>query len=45
MAHAGRRDGLRDGQPLRPDGSNAVPTQLTNNDALVTPTIGIVVEF
>lgn len=34
-----------DGQFVRPDGSNAVPTQLTNNDALVTPTIGIIVEF
>ncbi|UOQ97990.1 TonB-dependent receptor [Hymenobacter sp. 5317J-9] len=34
-----------DGQPLRPDGSNAVPILLPDSDALVVPTIGFIVEF
>ncbi|WP_324671260.1 TonB-dependent receptor [Hymenobacter sp. GOD-10R] len=34
-----------DSQPVRPDGSNAIPILLTNNDATVLPTIGFIVEF
>ena len=34
-----------DGQPLRANGSNAVPTLLPNDDPQVTPTIGFIVEF
>ena len=34
-----------DGQPLRPDGRNANPILLANNDALVVPTLGFIVEF
>ena len=34
-----------DGQPLRPDGSNAVPILLPDSDALVVPTIGFIIEF
>ena len=34
-----------DGQPIRPDGSNAVPLFLDNNDASYTPTLGFIVEF
>ncbi|WP_035565834.1 TonB-dependent receptor [Hymenobacter sp. IS2118] len=34
-----------DGQPLRPDGRNANPILLRDNDALVVPTIGFIVEF
>ena len=34
-----------DGQPLRPDGRNAVPILLTDNDALVVPTVGFIVEL
>jgi len=34
-----------DGQPLRPDGRNAVPILLTGDDALVVPTLGFIVEF
>ncbi|MFC6223664.1 carboxypeptidase-like regulatory domain-containing protein [Hymenobacter artigasi] len=34
-----------DGQPLRPDGGNAVPVLLPASDALVVPTIGFIVEF
>jgi hypothetical protein len=34
-----------DSQPLRPDGSNAVPILLPDSDALVVPTIGFIVEF
>ncbi|MDQ2794812.1 MAG: hypothetical protein M3Y12_12520 [Bacteroidota bacterium] len=33
------------GQPLRPDGSNAVPILLPDSDALVVPTVGFIVEF
>ncbi|MDQ2769998.1 MAG: TonB-dependent receptor [Bacteroidota bacterium] len=34
-----------DNQPLRPDGSNAVPILLPDSDALVVPTVGFIVEF
>jgi hypothetical protein len=34
-----------DGLALRPDGSNAVPILLGDNDALVVPTVGFIVEF
>ena len=33
------------GQPLRPDGSNALPVLLPDGDALVVPTVGFIVEF
>jgi hypothetical protein len=34
-----------DGQPIRQDGSNAIPLKLNNATAQVTPTIGLIVEF
>jgi hypothetical protein len=34
-----------DGQPLAPNGSNAIPVILSNNDALVLPTIGFIIEW
>lgn len=34
-----------DNQPLRPDGSNAIPTRVKNDDPFFTPTIGFIVEF
>lgn len=34
-----------DGQPVRQDGANGIPVLLSNNDALVLPTIGFIVEF
>lgn len=34
-----------DGLPVRPDGANATPIFLDNTSTLVTPTIGIIVEF
>jgi hypothetical protein len=34
-----------DGQPIRPDGSNAVPVLLANDDPTVLPTIGFILEF
>ena len=34
-----------DGGPLKPDGSNATPVLLDNNSAIITPSIGFVVEF
>lgn len=34
-----------DGRPIRPDGSNAIPLLLDNNDASYTPTLGFIVEF
>ncbi|MBZ5855718.1 TonB-dependent receptor [Flavihumibacter profundi] len=34
-----------DGQPIKPDGSNAIPIILKNEDATVVPTIGFIVEF
>lgn len=33
------------GGPLLPDGSNAIPVILSNNDAVPVPTIGFIVEF
>lgn len=34
-----------DGQPLQPDGSNAIPVIIPNESATVTPTIGVIFEF
>ncbi|MEJ8757204.1 TonB-dependent receptor [Pontibacter sp. H259] len=34
-----------DGNPLRTDGSNAIPVILENNDGNLVPTIGFIVEF
>lgn len=34
-----------DNQPLRPDGSNGIPFLLANEDAVVQPTLGFIVEF
>ncbi|GAB2965391.1 TonB-dependent receptor [Hymenobacter coalescens] len=34
-----------DGQPILPDGSNAVPVILADDEATVLPTIGFIVEF
>lgn len=34
-----------DGQPIKPDGSNGVPLILKDDDAVVLPTIGFIVEF
>lgn len=34
-----------DGLSLKADGSNAIPTKVKNDDALLTPTIGLIVEF
>ncbi len=34
-----------DGTALKPNGSNAIPLLLKNDDASTTPTIGIIVEF
>ncbi|WP_242918624.1 TonB-dependent receptor [Pontibacter liquoris] len=34
-----------DGSPLQPDGSNALPVILENNDGNLVPTIGFIVEF
>lgn len=34
-----------DGLPVRPDGSNAIPVLLQDDDALITPTIGFIFEF
>jgi hypothetical protein len=34
-----------DGSPLQADGSNALPVILSNNDALVLPTIGFIIEW
>ena len=34
-----------DGQPIKPDGSNAIPVRITNSDASVTPSIGFIIEF
>ena len=33
------------GQPLQTNGSNAIPTILKNNDPIVTPTIGFILEL
>jgi outer membrane receptor for ferrienterochelin and colicin len=34
-----------DGQAVKADGSNAIPTRIANDDPQVTPTIGFIVEF
>lgn len=34
-----------DGQPLKADGSNAVPLILDNSDPVIIPTIGFIIEF
>ena len=34
-----------DGQALLPDGSNAIPLILDNNDVSVVPTFGFIIEF
>lgn len=34
-----------DGAPVREDGSNAIPLILVNDDAIATPSIGLIVEF
>jgi hypothetical protein len=34
-----------DGQAIRQDGSNAIPTLLTDDDASTIPTIGFIIEF
>lgn len=34
-----------DGQPIRPDGSNAVPIIINDDDPVVLPTIGFIIEF
>ncbi len=34
-----------DGQPIKADGSNAIPTRVKNDDPFVTPTVGLIVEF
>jgi outer membrane cobalamin receptor len=34
-----------DGLPVKPNGSNAIPTLLKNDEASVTPSIGFIVEF
>ncbi len=34
-----------DGQPIKADGSNAIPERIKNDDPQVTPTIGFIVEF
>jgi hypothetical protein len=33
------------GQPVKPNGSNAIPVRLVNSDASVTPSIGFIIEF
>ncbi len=34
-----------DGQPIKANGSNAIPVRLVNNDASFVPSIGFIVEF
>lgn len=34
-----------DGQPIKADGSNAIPERIKNDDPQVTPTIGFIIEF
>ena len=34
-----------DGQPIKPNGSNAIPTRVKNDDPFVTPTVGLIIEF
>jgi len=35
----------KDGNPVKPDGSNAIPVILENNSLSLTPTIGVIFEF
>ncbi len=34
-----------DGQPIKADGSNAIPVRIKNDDPQITPTIGFILEF
>jgi hypothetical protein len=34
-----------DGQPVRPDGSNAIPLLIPNDDPFFLPSIGLIIEF
>lgn len=34
-----------DGQPIKANGSNAIPVRIKNDDPQVTPTIGFIIEF
>jgi len=34
-----------DGQPIKANGSNAIPVRIVNSDASVTPSIGFILEF
>jgi len=34
-----------DGQPIKPDASNGVPLILNDDDPVVLPTIGFIIEF
>ncbi|MCX6318268.1 MAG: TonB-dependent receptor [Bacteroidetes bacterium] len=34
-----------DGQPIKANGSNAIPVRLANDDAQATPSIGFIIEF
>ncbi len=34
-----------DGQPIKANGSNAIPVRIVNSDASVTPSIGFIIEF
>jgi len=34
-----------DGQPIKADGSNAIPTRVKNDEPSVIPTLGVIVEF
>ena len=34
-----------DGQPIKADGSNGIPIRIKNDDAIATPTIGLIIEF
>lgn len=34
-----------DGMPVKADGSNAIPTRVPNDDAIITPSIGLIIEF
>lgn len=34
-----------DDKPIQPDGSNAIPTRVKNDDPFFTPTIGFIIEF
>jgi CarboxypepD_reg-like domain/TonB-dependent Receptor Plug Domain len=34
-----------DGQPIKADGSNGIPTRVKNDDPFVTPSVGLIIEF